>query len=58
MWVPKMLADDNKWQRVEAACEFRQAFETDGEEYLDSIITADEIWVHESIPEKKEESRQ
>ncbi|XP_042905906.1 protein GVQW3-like [Parasteatoda tepidariorum] len=43
-WVPKMLTDDNKRQRVKAAREFLRAYETDGEKSLDLVVTGDETW--------------
>jgi histone-lysine N-methyltransferase SETMAR len=57
-WVPRMLTEDHKRQRVEVAHEFLQAYETDGDEFLDSIVTADETWVHYTAPETKQQSRQ
>jgi hypothetical protein len=41
-WVPRMFTEDHKQQRVEATRKFPQAYETDGEEFLDSIVTGDE----------------
>nr|XP_015907995.1 histone-lysine N-methyltransferase SETMAR-like [Parasteatoda tepidariorum] len=57
-WVPIMLTDDNKWQRVEAVREFLHAYETDGDEFLDSVVTGDETCVHYMTPETKEQSCQ
>jgi histone-lysine N-methyltransferase SETMAR len=57
-WVPRMLTEDQKRQRFEEAREFLQAYETDGEESLDSIVTGDETWVHYTTTETKQESRQ
>nr|XP_015916217.1 uncharacterized protein LOC107446157 [Parasteatoda tepidariorum] len=58
-WVSKMLTDDydNKRTRVEVACEFLHAYETDGKEFLDFVVTWDETWVHYMTPETKEQSR-
>jgi hypothetical protein len=53
-----MLTEDHKRQRVEAAREFLQAYETDGKEFLDSIVTGDETWVHYTTLETKQQSRQ
>jgi hypothetical protein len=53
-----MLTEDHKRQHVEAAREFLQAYKTDGKEFLDSIITGDETWVHYTTPETKQQSRQ
>jgi hypothetical protein len=49
-----MVTEDRKWQRVEAAREFLQAYEPDGEEFLDTIVTEDETWVHYTTPETKQ----
>lgn len=57
-WVPKMLTEDHKRQRVEAAQQFLDCHEADGDEYLDSIVTGDETWVHYTTPETKEQSKQ
>ncbi|CAN8016469.1 unnamed protein product [Ixodes persulcatus] len=56
--VPKMLTENHKLQRVEAARECFQAYETNGEELLESIATGDETWVHYTTPETKQQSRQ
>ncbi|XP_017791911.1 PREDICTED: histone-lysine N-methyltransferase SETMAR-like [Habropoda laboriosa] len=54
-WVPRMLTEDHKRQRVEAAREFLQAYETDGEDFLDSIVTGDETcqWKHPESPKPR-----
>lgn len=57
-WVPKMLTEDHKRQRVEAARAFLERYAEQGEEMLDSIVTGDETWVHYTTPETKEKSRQ
>ncbi|GFW78916.1 histone-lysine N-methyltransferase SETMAR [Trichonephila clavipes] len=57
-WVPKMLTADHKRQRVEAAQEFIAFHGTTEEEFLDSIVTGDETWVHYTTPETKEQSKQ
>ncbi|GFS73022.1 histone-lysine N-methyltransferase SETMAR [Trichonephila clavipes] len=57
-WIPKMLTADHKRQRVEAAQEFLAFHGTTEEEFLDSIVTGDETWVHYTTPETKEQSKQ
>ncbi|GFT10972.1 mariner Mos1 transposase [Trichonephila clavipes] len=42
-WVPKMLTADHKRQRVEAAQEFLAFHGTTEEEFLDSIVTGDDL---------------
>lgn len=54
-WVPRQLTADHKRQRIEAAREFLQAYETDDEEFLDSIVNGDETWVHYTTPETKQQ---
>ncbi|GFT01093.1 histone-lysine N-methyltransferase SETMAR, partial [Nephila pilipes] len=56
--VPKMLTEDNKWKGVEVANEFLQSYETYEQEFLDSIVTGNRIWVHYMTPETKEQSCQ
>ncbi|UYV85126.1 hypothetical protein LAZ67_X004640 [Cordylochernes scorpioides] len=58
IWVPKMLTEDHERQRVDAAQKFLDCHETDGEEFLDSIVTGDVTWVHYNTPETKEQSKQ
>ncbi|XP_054717272.1 protein GVQW3-like [Uloborus diversus] len=57
-WVPKMLTADHQWQRDEAAKEFLAFHGTTEEEFLDSIVTGDETWVHYTTPETKKQSKQ
>lgn len=57
-WVPKMLTADHQRQRVEAAQEFLAFHGTTEEEFLDSIVTGDETWVHYTTPETKVQSKQ
>ncbi|UYV76987.1 hypothetical protein LAZ67_14002718 [Cordylochernes scorpioides] len=58
IWVPKMLTEDHKRQRVYVAQKFLDCHKTDGEEFLDSIVTGDVTWVHYTTPETKEQSKQ
>jgi len=53
-----MLTAVHKQQWVEAAQEFLQWHETEGEDFLDSIVTGDETWVYYTTPETKEQSKQ
>lgn len=57
-WVPHMLTEDHKRQRVECAQEFLEECAANKEEFLDSIVTGDETWCHHFTPETKEQSRQ
>ncbi|GFU50647.1 histone-lysine N-methyltransferase SETMAR [Trichonephila clavipes] len=51
-----MLTADHKRQGVEAAQEFLAFHGTTEEEFLDSIVTGDETWVH--YRKQKEQSKQ
>ncbi|GFX27341.1 histone-lysine N-methyltransferase SETMAR [Trichonephila clavipes] len=51
-----MLTADHKRQRVEAAQEFLAFHGTTEEEFLDSIVTGDETWVHYTTPHRKQRS--
>ncbi|UYV72546.1 hypothetical protein LAZ67_9003640 [Cordylochernes scorpioides] len=53
-----MLTEDHKRQRVEAAQKFLDCHKTNGEEFLDLIVTGDETWVHYTTPETKDRSKQ
>ena len=53
-----MLTEDHKRQRVEAGCGFLERYAKQSEEFLDSIVTGDGIWVHYTTPETKEKFRQ
>ncbi|UYV62910.1 hypothetical protein LAZ67_2002419 [Cordylochernes scorpioides] len=53
-----MLTEDHKRQRVYVAQKFLDCHKTDGEEFLDSIVTGDVTWVHYTTPETKEQSKQ
>jgi len=44
-WVPKMLTEDHKRQRIETSREFLSRYAEQGEDFLDSIVTGDETWV-------------
>lgn len=44
-WVPKMLTDLHKGQRMGAALTFLDAYHTHGDSLLDRIVTGDETWV-------------
>ncbi|XP_035233307.1 uncharacterized protein LOC118205125 [Stegodyphus dumicola] len=56
-WVPQMLTDDRKTRRMVAAFEFLDRYDSDGEEFLKSIVTDDETWVQYDTPETKRQSQ-
>ncbi|KFM74683.1 hypothetical protein X975_23290, partial [Stegodyphus mimosarum] len=57
-WVPQMLTDDHKARQMAAALEFLDRYNTDGENFLKSIVTGDETWVRYDTPETKRQSQQ
>jgi histone-lysine N-methyltransferase SETMAR len=46
-WVPRMLTGDHKEQRLQCR------YESLSDDFLDSIVTGDETWVHHYEPESK-----
>ncbi|KAJ4427362.1 hypothetical protein ANN_24982 [Periplaneta americana] len=57
-WVPRQLSDQHKTQRMASALTFLMRYHTDGDAFLDQIVTGDETWVSHNIPETKHQSRQ
>ncbi|GBM52926.1 Histone-lysine N-methyltransferase SETMAR [Araneus ventricosus] len=55
-WVPKMLTEIHKTSRMGAALEFLSRYHTNGEDFLNRIVTGDETWVAHVIAEKKQQS--
>ena len=55
-WIPKMLSECQKAQRVVSCQRFVQRFEREGEDFLSRIVTADETWISLYEPESKEQS--
>ena len=55
-WIPKMMSECQKAQRVESCRRFVQRFEREGEDFLSRIVTADETWISLYEPESKEQS--
>lgn len=57
-WVPRQLTNEHKRKSVEYATECVRRHEKEGEEFLDSIVSGDETWVHHYTPETKVQSKQ
>lgn len=55
-WVPKMLTEDHKRQRIESSREVSELYAEEGAVFLDSIVTGDETWVYHFTPESKQQS--
>jgi histone-lysine N-methyltransferase SETMAR len=57
-WVPKMLTDVHKKNRVAAVQAFLVRYEDQGDDFLDCIVTGDETLVSHHTPENKRQSMQ
>jgi len=57
-WVPKMLTDQHKQQRMASARAFLDRYRQDGDDLFAHIVTGDETWVSYSNPERKTQSMQ
>lgn len=44
-WIPKILTENHKNQRMAASLTFLDSYEKDGDSLLDRIVTGDETWV-------------
>lgn len=57
-WIPKILTEDHKNQRMAAALNFLDVYHKDGDSLLDRIVTGDETWVKHVNCETKLQSMQ
>jgi histone-lysine N-methyltransferase SETMAR len=55
-WVPRMLTAEMKASRVIVCQQLLSQYEKQGEEFLHSVVTADEMWVHHYESESKHQS--
>ena len=55
-WVPRILTDENKQRRVECSQEFLNRYATQGDGFLDNIVTTYETWLYHYDPESKQQS--
>ncbi|UYV77127.1 RPL19 [Cordylochernes scorpioides] len=55
-WVPRLLSENHKQQRMEAARAFLEMHRRDGDQLFSRIVTGDESWVHHSTPETTRQS--
>jgi transposase len=55
-WVPRQLTTELKQSRLDVCTQMLQRYESDGEQFLNSIITGDESWAHHYEPETKRQS--
>lgn len=56
-WVPHLLTDEQRQNRVSACLQWRSRLRREGpDNFLRRIVTCDETWVHHYDPETKQES--
>jgi len=55
-WVPRMLTQEHKENRMQVCQDLLNQYEADGDSFLDRIITGDETWCHHYEPESKRQS--
>ena len=55
-WVPKLLSDEQKEERVRLARQSSRLYEANEDEFLARFVTMDETWVHHFDPETKRQS--
>ncbi|UYV65352.1 K02A2.6-like [Cordylochernes scorpioides] len=55
-WVVRLLLENHKQQRMEAARVFLEMHQRDGDQLFSRIVTGYESWVHHSTPETKRQS--
>ncbi|KFM67462.1 Histone-lysine N-methyltransferase SETMAR, partial [Stegodyphus mimosarum] len=55
-WVPRLLTEEHKGKRFESAFAFLQRYQTEGNDFLDKIVTGDETRIHHFSPETKRSS--
>ena len=52
-WVPHILREEEKQKRVLCSTEFLQRYDHEGEQFLQRIITTNEMWMFLYEPESK-----
>lgn len=57
-WIPKVLTDDHKMKRMSSAIDFLTRYDTEGETFLNRIVTGDETWIAYVNAETKQQSMQ
>ncbi|UYV84341.1 hypothetical protein LAZ67_X001896 [Cordylochernes scorpioides] len=55
-WFPRLLLENHKQQRMDAARAFLEMHQRDGDQLFSRIVIGDESWVHHSTPETKRQS--
>lgn len=57
-WVPRLLSEENKRNRVVDSKAVLALYRRNPDEFLRRYITVDETWIHYYTPETKEQSKQ
>jgi histone-lysine N-methyltransferase SETMAR len=57
-WVPRQLTHELKERHVDACQERLRRYETEGDGFLQRIVTVNESWVHHFQPETKKASKE
>ena len=55
-WVPHLLTDDQKHQRIMAATRHLRRHRREGDSFLERIVAGDETWIYSWDPELKSQS--
>lgn len=55
-WIPRLLTDKQKNERVLVSEEFLRRYRREGERFFNRIITTDESWFYQFDPETKAQS--
>ena len=55
-WVPRMLTQENKENRLSVSRDLLNQYEDERDSFLDRIVTGDETWCHHYEPESKRQS--
>ena len=56
MWVPRMLTQEHREQRMHVCLDLLNQYEAKGDSFQDRIISDDEMWCHHYEPESKGQS--
>ena len=57
-WVPRQLTDELKATRANICTDLLKRYASEGEAFMNSIVTGDESWAHHYEPETKRQSMQ
>jgi len=57
-WVPKELTEERKRKRLDVCFQHLARYREEGDNFLQQIVTGDEMWIHHYEPESKRRSLQ